>query len=242
MKKRYFRPAVILLAVAASFSAIYLGTWKYDPARLEKRALAGQAEAQYRLGKAYFSGYLVRKNYRTSAMWLAKAAAQSHLRAQTGLALMYAKGLGVRQDLPEAARLYREAAEQGSAEAQNQLGVLYAQGQGVPRDLNEAVKYFSRAAEQGCKTARQNLGIALAARAGNRFPVSVKGKVYSATVVSIGMDTLTVAFEPKVGALGLATIRFSDLPAELRQRYGFRSSRQPLAEAGLTRLSSLPPM
>jgi len=240
MKNQFFRPTVSLLVVAAILSALYITARKYDPAHLETHALQGQAEAQYRLGKAYFSGFVVGKNYQASATWLAKAAAQGHLKAQAGLALMYEKGFGVRQDYAEAARLYRVAADQGLALAQNQLGVFYAQGKGVPRDIDEAIKWFGKSAEQGCKTARQNLALTLQVRCGKTFSLSAGGKVYSAvTVLKVEADGLMVAFEPEPGALGFAKIHFSDLPADLQQRYGYDSSKQAIDEAGLTRLSSL---
>ncbi len=243
MKTQLFRPAVALLVLTTAFSGIYVFTWKYDPARLEARAMKGDAEAQYRLGKAYFDGLILAKNNYSAATWLAKAAAQRHAKAQAGLALMYVNGSGVRRDYAQAARLYRAAAEQGVALAQNQLGVLYARGKGVPRDLDEASKWFSLAAEQGCRTARQNLALTVAARPGTSFLLTANGKVYSsATVLKVDADGLTVAFEPEPGARGLARIRFCDLPANLQERYGWDHSGRARSETGLTLVGSLQPM
>ncbi|HEY5911551.1 MAG TPA: tetratricopeptide repeat protein [Verrucomicrobiae bacterium] len=241
MKKKYLRPVITLVAVVASLVAFYVVSWRFDPARLEHRAAKGQPEAQYRLGKAYFDGYVVGKDNRMAVAWLAKAAAQGHLKAQAGLALMYAKGLGVRQDYQRAADWYGKAAAQGSVLAQNQLGVLYAQGRGVQRDLNVALKFFNQAADQGSQTARQNLMLTSAARSGKSLRVESKGRVYPAvTVVKVEPEAITVAFEPEPGGLGLARIRFSDLPADLQQRFGHQPSRWRAGDTGQTRLASLP--
>ena len=240
MNTAYLRPALSFAIVAASLMGIYHGTWKYDPARLEPQAAQGNAEAQYYLGKTYFSGYLLGKNYREAAFWLRKAARQGHCRAQAGLALMHTQGLGVRQDYAEAARWYRAAADQGLVMAQNQLAVLYVQGRGVSRDLDQSIVLFAEAARQGCGTARHNLTVTLAARSAQRLGLKGRGKVYSeARIQRVDHDGLTIAFAPEPGALGIAKIRFADLPKDLQQLYGYDFSRRKAKETGLTRLDSI---
>ncbi len=239
MNEKIARPVFTFLALSVSFTAIYVESWRYDPARLEARATKGQPEAEYRLGKAYFDGYVLSKDHKLAATWLAKAAAQGHARAQTDLALMYAKGLGVGQSYTEAAKWYRRAADQNFAVAQNQLGVLYARGRGVARNLDEAIKWFSRASDHNCGTARKNLTMALAARSGSAQSLQYKGKVYSAVKVQkVEPDGLTVSFEPERGGFGVAKLLFAELPAEVQQRYGFSASWSP-RESGVTRLTCL---
>jgi TPR repeat protein len=123
-----------------------------------KAADAGNAEAQNKLGEAYYNGYGVPQDNAEAAKWYGKAVEQGHASAQQSVGVMYRDGRGVPQDYVEAVNWYRKAAEQGNADAQNSLGDAYNRGNGVPQDFTEAVKWFRRAAEQGSAYAQHILG------------------------------------------------------------------------------------
>lgn len=64
-------------------------------AKLQKEAEAGDAKAQYDLGRMYEGGEGVPKDAAKAVEWLQKAAAQGHADAQALLGRMYARGEGV---------------------------------------------------------------------------------------------------------------------------------------------------
>lgn len=97
---------------------------------LFERALAGDADAQYKVGNMYNSGNPynsadegVPQDYEIAFIWYRRAADQGHARAQNNVGYMYAVGRWVPQDKAEAVRWYRKAAEQGEIVAQANLGV-----------------------------------------------------------------------------------------------------------------------
>lgn len=88
---------------------------------LEDRARSGEAEAQYRLGLAYFMGDGMPQDYALAAAWLLKAAEQGVTDAQYQIGTLYAYGTGVAFNQAEAIRWWRRAAARGSLEAQSML-------------------------------------------------------------------------------------------------------------------------
>ena len=91
---------------------------------LRKAAEQGDAEAQYLLGLAYWSGDGVDKDEREGVRWFHKAADQGYVRAQFKLGATYWAGDGVDKDERAAVRWWRKAAEQGSQDAQKMLRML----------------------------------------------------------------------------------------------------------------------
>jgi TPR repeat protein len=65
-------------------------------------ALAGDAAAQYELGRAFADGAATRQDLAEAARWYRQAADQGNARAQNDLAMLYTKGLGVSQDYVQA--------------------------------------------------------------------------------------------------------------------------------------------
>ena len=121
---------------------------------VEKSANAGDATAQYLLGKTKENS-----NPTEAAVWYRKAAEQGNARAQTDLGYRYHSGWGVERDDSEAVKWYRKAAEKGDARAQTNLGIMYQNGLGVEQDYIEAAVWHRKAAEQGNAEAQTNLGI-----------------------------------------------------------------------------------
>ena len=100
---------------------------------IRMRAEQGDAEAQTRLGRMYFTGEGVIEDRREAVRWFRLAAEQGDAEGQTYLGLMYADGWGVVEDDREAVRWFRLAAEQGAAAAQGELGRMYFHGRGRHR-------------------------------------------------------------------------------------------------------------
>ena len=133
---------------------------------LHERAAAGDADAQYQLGRSYlWGGHDLPEDGSEAVAWFELAAEQGHGEAMRTLGLIYSTGSGVPEDQAEAVSWYRRAAEQGDTWAawmQNRVGDAYQYGRGVPQDQAEAVWWYRRAAEQGHSAAQFNLALAYA--------------------------------------------------------------------------------
>lgn len=126
---------------------------------MRRRAEAGEAEGQFRLGVMYAYGRGTARDEAEAASWLRKAAGQNHIAAQMRLGLMLARGAGVAKDEAEAAEWLRKAAERNDSVAQFNLGLMHAHGLGVAKDRNEALRWYKKAAAQGHPGARVNLNV-----------------------------------------------------------------------------------
>jgi TPR repeat protein len=137
------------------------------------QAVAGEAEAQYVVGGAYFNGNGTQRDLAHGERWLLAAAEQGHASAQCDLGALYAEGKGVKQSYPDALKWLRKAARQGDVLAQANLGSLLAKGfrdktvgffQRVARtqesvDRDEAYMWFSSALKGGHASAARDLAL-----------------------------------------------------------------------------------
>ena len=112
-----------------------------------KAAEQGHAEAQYRMGSAYYNG--VKRNYREAVRWYQMAATHESTDAQTALGNMYHNGTGVVKSYFNAVWWYSQAAEKGNVWAQYYLGNMYRKGLGVAQDMEKARELYQKASEQG---------------------------------------------------------------------------------------------
>jgi len=121
--------------------------------RLTQAAEAGQAPAQYALGRLYRDGGFVEKNHLRSVIWLTQAAKQGDRRAMYTLGKLYLE----EDDLPTAMRWFRKSAELGYSLAQYRLGRLLLESGDADRNT-EAVRWLTDAAEGGDPYAQYALG------------------------------------------------------------------------------------
>ena len=119
------------------------------PQSLLEEAEQGDADAQSRLGRAYYLGEGVQQDYEKAAHWLTKAAEQGMAESQLMLGLSYWAGQGVPQDYEKAVHWFTKAAEQDNAEAQLLLGGMCYFGHGVKQNYEKAFYWNTKAAEQG---------------------------------------------------------------------------------------------
>jgi TPR repeat protein len=95
---------------------------------VESGGKLGYGAAEFNLGLIYFYGYGVKKDRKTAAEWMIKAAEHHELDAQVNLGYMYEHAEGVERDYLKAKEWYEKAAKRGAATAQYNLGVLYMNG------------------------------------------------------------------------------------------------------------------
>jgi TPR repeat protein len=128
-------------------------------AEIRAGADKGDANAQYELGGAFFSGTLgVTKDEVEAMKWYRKAAEQGFAPAQGMLGTCFLTGETGAKDSAEAVKWLRKAAEQNDAMAQLNLGYCYDHGDGVAKDYAEAIKWYRKAAAQNLAQAQHNLG------------------------------------------------------------------------------------
>jgi TPR repeat protein len=116
----------------------------------EAGAAIGDASAESLLGRAYYEGLGVQRNYATAQVWLNKAVAQNNADAMFFLGLMKEFGRGVPQNLDEALKLFDRAAALGQGYAKMEAAGMRMQG-----DINrQMAKYHGGGVmERACQTA-----------------------------------------------------------------------------------------
>jgi len=122
------------------------------------RANKGNVDALFNMGRYYYYGIGVVKNYATSVKWLTKAAAKDNVNAMLLLGEIYKEGLGVKKDFQKSLEWMKKAATKGNADAAYELGEMYEDGKAVPGSMIEAVKWYTIAADKGDVDAMIALG------------------------------------------------------------------------------------
>ncbi len=117
-----------------------------------------QAEADFRLGEACYTGRGALQDYAKARECFERAAALGHAGAECRLGWLHDHGRGVPRDAAVARAWYERAAAQENATAQYHLGVLYKKGRGVTRDAAKARAWWEKAAANGHAGAQSNLG------------------------------------------------------------------------------------
>ena len=146
--------------VMNAFGDIYYQKREFGTAArfYRKGAEQGDPHAQDNLGKCYWEGNGVEKNYSEAVRLFRASMKQGVAEAQYHLGIMYYSGYSVEQNYSEAVRYYRAAAEQGVTEAQFELGLMYDYGDGIPEDQEKANKLYWEAANSGNTDAQCRLG------------------------------------------------------------------------------------
>lgn len=141
--------------------------------------------------------------------------------AQRNLGAAYAAGNGVPQDYASAAKWFRKAADQNDADAQLRLGLSYLEGKGVTKDSDEAVKWFYKAAGHEADTPDNS---AQSEMKGARFKKIItvdKDEYNNAKVTRIEPDGISITYEVGKGGLGMARLKFTELPPDLQKQFSY---------------------
>ncbi len=127
---------------------------------VEKKAFAGDAQAQSDLASVYAVGQdNVAANTQKAAFWFREAGLNNVAAARYNLGVMFHQGLGMDKNLPQATLWYQAAASKGHPEALYNLGISYLEGTGSSYNPVRAAGYFERAAVAGVADAAYNLGL-----------------------------------------------------------------------------------
>jgi len=127
-------------------------------ATLTSRAEAGDAAAQFQLGRAYYRGTGRPKDEKAAFSWIEKSAAQGNVDAITSMGFFHAKGIGVENNEAAAIEWFRKGAEKGSATCKLNLGLLLRQGKTIQISSDESLRLMHEAAEADSVEAKSYLG------------------------------------------------------------------------------------
>ncbi|MGB8988909.1 MAG: tetratricopeptide repeat protein [Candidatus Sulfotelmatobacter sp.] len=147
---------VLISAVAAALVFPPVSAQTQNFAILHKQAKEGNAEAQYELAKAYYTGTGVPKDSKQGLEWLRKSADQGHPGAEFALAVLYRKG--ELKDPKQGLVWLRKSAVHNNAAAEYELGCLFRDGEGgVAKNPHEAAGWLRKAARQQNQPAQNAL-------------------------------------------------------------------------------------
>ena len=149
---------IVCILVCMTFTWSHSQTTKLEFNDIQRKAQAGDPEAQCDLAGMYLDGRQVEKNSKLALQWYEKAAQQGSPRGQNGIGVIYGNGQGVPQNYEEAVKWYKLAADNGFKVGQYNLGSCYRYGNGVKKDLTETVRLYQLSADQDYDFAQWALG------------------------------------------------------------------------------------
>ena len=104
--------------------------------QLVKAGEDGDANAQLNLGRSYYFGNGVAKDYEKSFYWMKLAAEQGHYVAQHNLALCYYNGWGCEKNIHTAVEWMKKSSDAGYAPGQYGYGIALIKGEGIAQDVD----------------------------------------------------------------------------------------------------------
>lgn len=159
----------------AASDAYMRGDFEAAVGILHPLAEAGDAKAQFMLGKAYAAGNGVSRDADKADTWFRKAVRSGRYQ-HSDVGGLYAEGKGVARDTPRGLRWYEDGARGGDTYSLHSLGMLYQYGSGVPVDYAKAFDYHTRAVAAGALPSHDALADMY--RLGQGRPVDWERAVY----------------------------------------------------------------
>nr|WP_295771716.1 tetratricopeptide repeat protein [Rhodoferax sp.] len=126
---------------------------------LNEASRAGDAQAQFMLGKAYHEGQLGLAQDYARAWSLFLSAAKTSDQASFMLSRMAKFGQGVPRDMKECVHWLQVSSDQGNGQAMYLLSTAYANGDGVDKDPKLARHWLEESAEKHFPVALQALAL-----------------------------------------------------------------------------------
>ena len=130
------------VAVAANSHKELIAKWTHLAQKCD-------VKVQVNLGRTYFMGDRVPKNFKLAMKWFSLAAKQGNAEAQNMTGNMYDSGEGVLENDKTAVKWYTLAAKQGDEFGHYNLGRMYFSGSGVLTDYRRAYMWLNLAAYNG---------------------------------------------------------------------------------------------
>lgn len=148
--------AVPAVGTKRSFPEVVPSTWQdqlpkeMTVAEMTEKALAGNPEAQYRLGMACYYGKVVQKDEGKAFQWWQQSAAKGYPKAMHIMGVAYRRGIGVPKHAQKALDWFTKAAQQGRAVDQYIVADAYYEAKvNNMRDDALAIYWATHSARQG---------------------------------------------------------------------------------------------
>jgi len=122
-------------------------------------AKAGDAEAQFLMGRMTDKGLGTQLNHRKAADWYKRAAEHGHVRSLIAMGDLLSDDSIIFHDYEAAMEYYRQAADKGSADGAFKVSAMYGSGKGVPTNETEAFRWAALAAERGSMEGIESIGL-----------------------------------------------------------------------------------
>lgn len=114
-----------------------------------KLAKKGNAEAQFKVGEMYETGFGVKKDMTEARTWINKSAAQGNEAAGYKLLYWDVEKNGLKGGNKEKVSDLQAKANAGNAQAQYYVGMMQAYGVGLKKNTDEGLKWLNKAAFVG---------------------------------------------------------------------------------------------
>lgn len=124
---------------------------------LARKAIAGDANAEYEIGTVFAQGVGVPQSYEHAAYWYRRAADQGKADAAYAFGFLWEQGLGVPRDAREAMTWFRRASVTGNPRGAYEVGRLYEAGELGPPNPVMAAGWYRIAAKAGDEQGKQAL-------------------------------------------------------------------------------------
>ena len=122
-----------------------------------KMAKKGNAEAEYKVGEMYETGFGVKKDMNEAKSWVTKAAHQGHETAKFKLLYWDIEKNGITKDNKAEVDVLVAKAKDGNPQAQFYVGKMHASGVGVKKNSSVAIGWLNKAALVGVLAAEREL-------------------------------------------------------------------------------------
>ena len=120
-------------------------------------AKKGNAEAEYKVGEMYETGFGVKKDMNEAKNWITKSASQGHETANFKLLYWDLEKNGLTQANKAEVEVLKAKAKEGNPQAQFYVGKMHAHGIGMKKNSNKAIDWLNKAALVGVLAAEREL-------------------------------------------------------------------------------------
>lgn len=122
-----------------------------------KLASKGNAEAEFKVGEMYETGFGVKVDKAEAMTWITKAANQGHETASFKLLYWDVEKNGFNAANKAKVDDLKAKAKAGNSQAEYYIGKMYARGVGMKKDSDKAIKWLNKAALVGVLEAEREL-------------------------------------------------------------------------------------
>jgi TPR repeat protein len=122
-----------------------------------KLAEKGNAEAEFKVGEMYETGFGVQQDMTQAEIWITKAAEKGHETANFKLLYWDLEKNGVTKSNKAAFESLQAKANEGNPQAEYYLGKMYSRGVGVKKDPDQAINWLNKAAFVGVLEAEREM-------------------------------------------------------------------------------------